>query len=350
MTDEIVRSPIEEQHCFLATAIVLAIRLLGSIRLALVVLGLYAAALIAGTLVESQRGARRCARAVYGAWWFTALNVLLAVNVLCAMIVRLPWRRRQTGFVLVHAGILVLLAGCLATRYWGIEAPLPVYEGHASHVADDDSHRLDLGFQVYLHQFRRKLDPGTGMPSHYSSRVDFLDLGDPPKKLQENVLITLNAPVDFADPRTGRTYRLFQSSFEGPWLPGDPEFDQLAGSDHSRDQLYLSQFSVNYDPGRGLKYAGCLMIVRRHRLGVLLEKVRKEEFRVQGSGVRDQGGWGVACILLSLAGVCRAEDRPELDWTVWQHLPTFGQGRVTPLDSFARETVETICGRAEPDA
>ena len=33
------------------------------------------------------------------------------------------------------------------------------------------------------------------------------------------------------------------------------------GNDHSRDQVYLSHLSVNYDPGRGLKYAGCLMIV-----------------------------------------------------------------------------------------
>ena len=120
---------------------------------------------------------------------------------------------------------------------------------------------VDLGFQLYLHKFRRKLDPGTGMPSHYSSLVDFLDLGDPPRKLEKDVLITLNVPVDFTDPRTGRTYRLFQASFSGPWLPGQAEFDRLAGSDRSREQIYLSQLSVNYDPGRGLKYAGSILVV-----------------------------------------------------------------------------------------
>jgi len=67
--------------------------------------------------------------------------------------------------------------------------------------------------------------------------------------------------VDFADPQTGRTYRLFQSSFNGPWKPGNPEFDQLAGRDRSRDQIYLSRLSINYDPGRGLKYAGSLLLV-----------------------------------------------------------------------------------------
>ena len=86
------------------------------------------------------------------------------------------------------------------------------------------------------------------MASHYSSRVDFLDLSDPPKKLheekklRENVLITLNAPVDFADPRTSRTIGYFRRT-SGPWLPGDPEFDQLVGSDRSRDQVYLSQLA-----------------------------------------------------------------------------------------------------------
>ena len=54
---------------------------------------------------------------------------------------------------------------------------------------------------------------------------------------------------------------MFQSSFEGPWLPGEAEFDRLVHGDRSRDQIYLSRLSVNYDPGRGLKYAGCLLIV-----------------------------------------------------------------------------------------
>ena len=187
--------------------------------------------------------------------------------------------------------------------------------------------------------------------------------------LRENVLIKLNAPVDFADPLTGRTYRLFQSGFDGPWLPGDPEFDRLVAGDHSRDQVYLSQLSVNYDPGRGLKYAGCLMIVvgigivyYSRRLGSKSSGVRG-----QGAGGGDQGsevckrpptavGGGEAAgrglcsllILLSVVGVCRAEERAELDWSTWQRLPAFSQGRIMPLDSFARETVEAICGRAEP--
>ena len=120
---------------------------------------------------------------IYDTGWFAAIGALLAVNVLCAVLIRFPWRRKQTGFVVTHLGILVLLAGCLATRQYGVEAQLSVFEGRAAHVAylDSDRGEVDLGFQVYLHRFRRKLDPGGGMASHYSSLVDFLDRGDPPK-------------------------------------------------------------------------------------------------------------------------------------------------------------------------
>jgi len=37
-----------------------------------------------------------------------------------------------------------------------------------------------------------------------------------------------------------------------------------------------------------------------------------------------------------------------LEWSTWQHLPVFFDGRVMPLDTLARETVATICGTANP--
>jgi hypothetical protein len=79
------------------------------------------------------------------------------------------------------------------------------------------------------------------------------------KDFQKDVLITMNAPVDFSDPNTGRSYRLFQESFAGPWAPGDPIYDRHA--DAARDELYMSTLTVNHDPGRGTKYAGCLLVV-----------------------------------------------------------------------------------------
>jgi hypothetical protein len=127
--------------------------------------------------------------------------------------------------------------------------------------------RIDTGFQLYLHKFQRKLDPGSSQASHYSSLVELRDRdGNKVPNIQGNtgdnlIRITLNQPVNFSDPTTGRSYRIYQEAFRGPWKPGDPEFDRLAGGSGTRDELFLSWLTINYDPGRGLKYTGCLMIV-----------------------------------------------------------------------------------------
>lgn len=119
---------------------------------------------------------------------------------------------------------------------------------------------IDVGFQVFLHKFQRKLDPGTSHACYYASLVDIVDRHQPGKTLQKNVTITLNEPVDFSDPSTGRAYRLYQASFDGPYKPGDPQYEQVVRGQDMREQVFLSQFSANYDPGRGLKYVGSFMI------------------------------------------------------------------------------------------
>ena len=53
-------------------------------------------------------------------------------------------------------------------------------------------------------------------------------------------------------------------------------------------------------------------------------------------------------LLLCLVGVCRAEDGGDLDWNAWERMPVLVEGRIAPLDTFARETVEAICGRVNP--
>jgi ABC-type transport system involved in cytochrome c biogenesis permease subunit len=357
------------------------LRVLASLRLAVLLLAAYAVVLAAATLVESRYGTAAAYIHVYGTRWFTALHVALAVNVFCAMLVRFPWHWRHFGFLLTHGGILVLLAGCLATRWCGIEAMLPMFEGQMEHTAEivapqdaahqesnsqeskpAEKHELELGFQVRLREFRRRLDPGTETPSHYSSRVDFLDRSDPPKTLRKNVTISLNKPVDFIDPRSGRTYRLFQSGFGGPPLkPGDPEFDRLAGSDHSREEIYQSNLSVNYDPGRGLKVAGCVLILVGMAVvfyGKGYGKAVRTIFSPQNKeGNVKNGSVSFFTILLPLlvfpstaANLIAADavSDAKIDWSAWRRLPTFGEGRVEPLDTFARRTVEAICGDDHP--
>ncbi len=119
---------------------------------------------------------------------------------------------------------------------------------------------VDLGVQVFLHKFRRKLEPGASQAAHYSSLIDLLDRDDASRALRSNVLVTLNAPLDFTDPATGRSYRLFQSNFAGP-LEAEKLDIPWTGPADPPPRLYLSVLTVNHDPGRGWKYLGCLLIV-----------------------------------------------------------------------------------------
>jgi hypothetical protein len=121
--------------------------------------------------------------------------------------------------------------------------------------------RIDVGFRLYLHKFERRLDPGSSQASWYSSLVDLVDRHDPRKVLEKEILITLNEPVNFTDPRSGRSYRVYQEAFRGPFRPGDAVFDRVVGGESARDELFLSWLTFNYDPGRGLKYFGSLLIV-----------------------------------------------------------------------------------------
>jgi len=135
---------------------------------------------------------------------------------------------------------------------------------------------FDVGFHVYLNRFQRKLDPGSRTAvSEYSSLVDFVtvkDDGQGPtptieKVLEEDVLITLNNPITRVDPSSGRSFRMYQEAFDGPYRPGTKQYEYFLGGvvprgeTEPRDELYQSTLTVNYDPGRGLKYVGCLMIV-----------------------------------------------------------------------------------------
>ncbi|MGA2618405.1 MAG: cytochrome c biogenesis protein CcsA [Thermoguttaceae bacterium] len=118
-----------------------------------------------------------------------------------------------------------------------------------------------LGLAIRLSKAERKLDPGTQQASYYGSHLDFLPLADPARPaaepgppVAEDVLVTLNAPLDFADPATGRSYRLFQTGMPGPYAP-----DEVPGA--AQRPVYASYLTLNYDPGRGLQYAGCLLAV-----------------------------------------------------------------------------------------
>ncbi|MDR3182064.1 MAG: cytochrome c biogenesis protein ResB [Planctomycetaceae bacterium] len=143
-----------------------------------------------------------------------------------------------------------------------------------------DFAKIDLGFAVLLKKFEQRTEPGTKMPSHFSSLVDFSEPVDPGNLTQafsrrstdyrplpdgKDILISMNRPAYFKG--LGSGYRIYQSSYMGPYHPNQPQFFELYDGtifpweDKPRESVSMSTLSVNNDPGRGWKYFGCLLIV-----------------------------------------------------------------------------------------
>ncbi len=88
-----------------------------------------AAIMTIGTVLES-RGSREMAwSAVYGTAWFDVFLFLIGINLIIAVINRIPIRRQQWPFVLTHLAIVILLAGAWISRTYGFEGRLVVDEG-----------------------------------------------------------------------------------------------------------------------------------------------------------------------------------------------------------------------------
>ncbi|MBU0640584.1 MAG: cytochrome c biogenesis protein ResB [Planctomycetes bacterium] len=102
---------------------------LGSLWFAAVLLVLVLVAMACATVVEAARGTEQALATFYYSWWFGALLCLLALNVLAALLLRIPFSGRQTGFVLVHASILLTFAGALVTKYRATSGQVGITEG-----------------------------------------------------------------------------------------------------------------------------------------------------------------------------------------------------------------------------
>ncbi|MFO7652777.1 MAG: cytochrome c biogenesis protein ResB [Candidatus Krumholzibacteriia bacterium] len=105
---------------------------LASLKLSAVLLAAIAFATGYATFFETRWGRDGAYAVVYGARWFELVLGLLTLNLLLALIRRAPYRARQTGFVMVHAAIVVILVGAAMTRYLGYEGIMRIREGEST--------------------------------------------------------------------------------------------------------------------------------------------------------------------------------------------------------------------------
>jgi hypothetical protein len=102
-------------------------RFLGSIKLAVPLLGTIIGILIWATFYESEVGTTTVQQEIYKSPWFGALMFMLALNLGMSALSRYPWKgARKIGFAITHIGLIVIIAGSAAVIHLGVEGMLLV--------------------------------------------------------------------------------------------------------------------------------------------------------------------------------------------------------------------------------
>jgi hypothetical protein len=95
-----------------------------SVKLAVILLVALSVVMAIGTFYEAEYGTADAQRIIYKGWFMTVLMILLIVNLACAAIDRMPWKKHHIGFVITHAGIIMLLVGSFITQKKGLDGTL----------------------------------------------------------------------------------------------------------------------------------------------------------------------------------------------------------------------------------
>jgi len=122
------------------------LKFLGSLYFAVFLIASLAILLTVSTVFESLHGTPLAQEIFYRAGWFDVFLALLWTNIFSSAALRFPFKKRHTGFVATHIGILVLLFGALVSRQFGAEGRMPLAEGERSSKIIQDGRRLSVMF------------------------------------------------------------------------------------------------------------------------------------------------------------------------------------------------------------
>jgi cytochrome c biogenesis factor len=161
---------------------------------------------------------------------------------------RLDWQ--EAGFLIIHAGILVLFTGMAIISFFAEEATLTLAQGETSGVAETQDKDMPLPVRITLLEFQKKDYAGTTTAKSYESRVRLEATG-----VRREALISMNRPLRYG------SFTFYQYSF-----------------DQSGDS-YTSTFAVVKNPVRNLPYAAGVMIA----IGFLLHFIVKLIFAMMGA-------------------------------------------------------------------
>lgn len=291
--------------------------LLSSLKLAVILLVLLLLGLSAGTIIESRSGVEVAGRLVYYAPWFLALQALFTVNVVASLVSLFPYGKMRIGYFLTHASLVLILVGALVTYFFKVEGTLGLWEGQTGNEIDQVENgqlvaRHALPFSVRLVDFQIDHYPGTMRPAQFRSYVVIVD---PQTGAGTPGALWMNHPLEVAG------YTIFQSSYQ---------------QENGRE---ASVFSVSKDPGQPIVFAGYVLLV----LGMCVVFGTRIVQRRRAAALLA----GLAMLALARPAAAAPDEVTKADLDALRRLPVQHDGRLMPLDTWARENVWKITGRRQ---
>jgi hypothetical protein len=118
---------------------------LASLKLAVILLVTLAIILSVATFYESIYDTKTAQYLVYRSPLFALFLGFLGINLTASALMRYPWKKAQTGFVVTHLGIILVLIGSLVTMFKGLDGTMALEEGESSAKVTIDQPVLYFG-------------------------------------------------------------------------------------------------------------------------------------------------------------------------------------------------------------
>ncbi len=106
--------------------------ILASYRTMALLAAIYVVAIAVATFVESFADTTSARVLIYNAWWFIALQIIMSINFILIAYRRSLFAQRKWGALILHYGMVVILAGALTTHLFSREGMMMVREGDSS--------------------------------------------------------------------------------------------------------------------------------------------------------------------------------------------------------------------------
>lgn len=171
------------------------VRFFSSLKIAVTVLLILGVITAVGTITESRYDTMTAQKLVYHSWYMYSALGFLAFVLAMVLVDRWPWKRYQTGFVVAHFGLIILLWGSFVTMRWGIDGSMSFGIGQSSQsILVDDAEFLvfaSMDGQNYRNLHHSQVDFFKTPPSKNNPKIISLPPG--------NMVIDDYAPYAFAE-------------------------------------------------------------------------------------------------------------------------------------------------------